>query len=296
MRTSLNNTLLSSFSMNAVTQSTDKWYAQLELGYRATPQGVDCHLQRHTGPLQVHRPLYPEGSQCAHHLILHPPGGVVGGDALDIHVEVESGAQALISAPSANRFYRIDDASLVQKQRIHLNIQEHAYLDWAPLETLFYEGSNALTQFNVNLMPNSHFIGWEISALGRKASGIDYGSGQLRQELNFTLGGRPLLVERTHLIGDGPHVDGFAMLQGHRVMGSLWLHPFSQPDLEVLRHHLEGYSLTNSLSSTTCLDSLGIVRVLSNDSREILEFFIHIWTWMRHHQRRYATPARVWFT
>ncbi|MGB5651682.1 MAG: urease accessory protein UreD, partial [Sedimenticolaceae bacterium] len=89
----------------------------MRLGFRAGPDStVLAERQRH-GPLAVQRPFYPEGGVC-HVYLLHPPGGVVGGDVLGIDVKLAQGAQALITTPGATKFYRSAGALARQTQRI----------------------------------------------------------------------------------------------------------------------------------------------------------------------------------
>ena len=60
----------------------------------------------------VERQLYGatnrEGSGCCHLYVLHPPGGVVAGDSLDVRLQLTEAAHVLITTPGAGRFYRTD--------------------------------------------------------------------------------------------------------------------------------------------------------------------------------------------
>ena len=83
-----------------------RWQAELALGFAATKRGVVLQHCRHQGPLYVQKPFYPEGRQLPHVYLLHPPGGLVSGDKLQINVAMARDTQALISTPGAGRVYR----------------------------------------------------------------------------------------------------------------------------------------------------------------------------------------------
>ena len=84
---------------SALQQATSSWLAQLELVYAKRHDKTVITQRQHIGPLTVQRPFYPEAEVC-HTYVLHPPGGVVGGDQLTLNVTVESGAHALITTPA----------------------------------------------------------------------------------------------------------------------------------------------------------------------------------------------------
>src|SRR5204863_486766 len=56
------------------------WRGSLAIDYRLREGRTIAH-DRHDGPLRVLRALHPEGGVC-HSVLVHPPGGVVGGRVL----------------------------------------------------------------------------------------------------------------------------------------------------------------------------------------------------------------------
>jgi len=90
------------------------WRAWLDLTFE---QGQEKTVlrRRHFGPLVIQRPFYPEGRTC-HAYLLHPPGGVVGGDRLSVKVDCSNNASGLITTPGANRFYGSDGRRAQQIQ------------------------------------------------------------------------------------------------------------------------------------------------------------------------------------
>lgn len=126
------------------TQVTDNsykgWQASLALQFCHTPEKTLLHSARHSGPLTVQRPFYPEGETC-HLYLLHPPGGIVGGDTLDISVRLDAKSHALITMPGASKFYRSNGPLACLSQ--HFYLDEEATLEWLPQDTIIFPGANA---------------------------------------------------------------------------------------------------------------------------------------------------------
>src|SRR6187549_2369470 len=105
------------------------WRGSLAIDYRL-----------HDGPLRVLRALHPVGGVC-HSVLVHPPGGVVGGDELSIELTLGQGAHALVTTPGATRFYRSAGATATQTLRVVAGAASR--LEWLPLETIAYNGCAA---------------------------------------------------------------------------------------------------------------------------------------------------------
>ncbi len=85
--------------MTEAALTASNWQAQLRLQLRAGAERTRLVPLERYGPLSVQRPFYPEG-ECCHVYLLHPPGGVVGGDELDLQVELQPGVRGLFTAPA----------------------------------------------------------------------------------------------------------------------------------------------------------------------------------------------------
>lgn len=191
------------------------WHARLSLDYqRQSDRTVLRHS--HDGPLRIFKSLYPEGDAVCHNVIVHPPGGLVGGDELDIDVQVASGAHALISTPGATRFYASDEAFATQQVRLHLDAG--ARLEWLPLETIAYPGCRAHNRWSAQLADGAELIAWDVTALGLPGAAQPFGSGEFRQRLEIP----GCWLEQARIDAqDLRLLDSPLGLGGHRCLGTL---------------------------------------------------------------------------
>ncbi len=159
------------------------WKAQLRLHYTRQGDRTSAH-DLHEGPLRVLQRLYPEGPSICHHVLVHPPGGVVGGDELHVHASLDAGTHALITTPGATRFYRTEGALALQSVRLQLT--DGARLEWLPMETIAYSGCQARNELRAELAPQAEMIGWDVLALGLPAAQQPFVEGCFEQQLAVT--------------------------------------------------------------------------------------------------------------
>ncbi|MEO7495016.1 MAG: urease accessory protein UreD, partial [Massilia sp.] len=144
------------------------WQASLRLRF-ADDGGTTRLVERsHSGPLRVQKPLYPEGARICHAIVVHPPGGVVGGDRLTIDAQAGAGTHCLLTSPGAAKWYRANGK--VSRQQVRLEAGEGACVEWLPQETIFFNDAHVELDHTVDLAAGATYIGSEILCFGRRAS------------------------------------------------------------------------------------------------------------------------------
>lgn len=270
--------------------STGGWQGRLCLGFVVRDSTTILAENSHHGPLRVQLPLYPEGGVC-HTCILHPPGGLVGGDRLELHLAAGEGAHALLTTPGATKFYRSAGLPAVQHQ--YLTVRGGT-LEWFPQDTILFPGAEAEITTEIRLEGEAVFIGWEVLCLGLPTRNERFSHGRLRNRLALYRDGRPLFLERLNVSGE----DDLASPAGLRnwpVTATFLATGVKEAYLAELRALLpqDGGSLTG----ITLLDDLLVGRYLGSSTFEAREIFQNLWAGLRPLLLgRKACPPRIWST
>lgn len=191
------------------------WHARLSLDYQRQGDRTVLH-HSHDGPLRIFKSLYPEGDAICHNVIVHPPGGLVGGDRLDIDVHIGAGAHALLSTPGATRFYASDEA--FAGQHVQLQLDAGARLEWLPLEAIAYPGCRAQNRWSATLADDAELMAWDVTALGLPGASQPFASGEFHQHLEIP----GLWLEQARIAAsDQRLMDSPLGLGGRRCIGTL---------------------------------------------------------------------------
>ena len=273
------------------TNPQEGWRATLDLVFEPRNQRTVLTRNRHDGPLRVQRLLYLEGKGC-HAYILHPPGGVVGGDRLTIRARVKTGAAVLSTTPGATKFYRSGGREAVQKNR--LRVENGACLEWLPQETIAYPGTEAIISTRVDLEKESGFVGWDVLCIGLPACGRNFDSGFLDSSFEIHREGRPLFIDRFR-ISDPADLHRPAGLRGFSVCGTFFAVGAVLDVADSLRKTLEPEP--GRFVGLTSMDDLLVARYLGDSSFEAKQLFECLWTLLRPRLfGRKACPPGIWAT
>jgi urease accessory protein len=270
------------------------WNAHLSLKFGSSDGKTVLCDQRHSGPLLVQRPFYPEGESVCHVYVLHPPGGVVGGDTLELDIGVRSQAHVLATTPTAGKFYR--SAGPEARQTVNIAVQPGAALEWLPQETIIYDQVHARISTRIDLAADARFIGWDVLCLGLPASGAKFQRGMLRQTVEIWRDGELLLIERGQYDGESPILTARWGLAEYPVNGTFWCTTDNRHLVEVIRQQIPPPQ-TDELWSATWMQGLLVCRYLGWDAFRAHRLFVQIWQVIRPDVfGREACPPRIWRT
>jgi urease accessory protein len=279
--------------MASVDPIASSWRAHLAITLAGLGDRTVVRHRRHEGPLQVQRALYPEGEQPCHLYIVHPPGGVVGGDRLDLNIALEARAHALVTTPAAGKFYRSSAACAVQEQR--LRVARGACLEWFPQESIVFDGARIATRTRVELDDESRFIGWEIACLGRPAAGERFTHGEARVAFELWRNSRPLWIERGGYEGGAAVLTAPWGLGGASVVGTLLCVTDDPGALAAVRDVWAGEH--GALLAATHADGVLACRYQGTSADAAKALFIRAWAVLRPRVcGRAAQPPRIWLT
>lgn len=274
------------------------WRGRLSLDYRLAAGRTVAHAA-HDGPLRVLQPLHPEGPGICHHVVLHPPGGVVAGDELLLDAKLGPGCHALITTPGATRFYRSEGPAALQQAQLRL--APGARLEWLPLEAIAYSGCRAENRVRFELEGDAETIGWDLLALGLPASGQPFGSGSFRQVVEWP--GRWLEQARI-AADDALLLRSAAGWAGHPVLATAWFAtgaalPNARRDalLDAARGVIAGHALAARAGVTSSQPGLLVLRALSPRVEPVMELLIQVRAaWRREAWGLDGTAPRIWRT
>ncbi|WP_085630910.1 urease accessory protein UreD [Pseudomonas sp. R16(2017)] len=269
---------------------TPSWHAELELAYARFGDCTRPTRRRHLGPLRVQKHLYAEGPEVCQHIIVHPPGGIAGGDRLNIGAHVERDAWAQITSPGAAKWYRAAGPAF---QRLDLRVGPGATLEWLPQETIVYSAAQAELTTSIDLEDDARLFYWDVVALGRPAAGERFDRGHFQAHLDIRRDGRPLWHERQRIAGGDGLLDSPIGLDGHPVFATLLVTGEIDAGLLERCRALD----PGVRGDLTQLPGLLVARCLAAEALQARAWLIGLWRLLRPVLLvREAVPPRIWNT
>ncbi len=260
------------------------WQGHLQLTYRYNRAKTQAVQHQGTAPLKVQRSFYPEDEAICHNTILHTAGGVVGGDGLQIDINLQPQARAVITTAAAGKIY--GGNGIPATQQIIQNIEDGACLEWLPQETIVFNQAIFHQHLRVNLAATASWLGWQIDRFGRTARGEKFTHGEWKSATEVYRQGKPVWIDRQLLSGD-KMVDSIHSLAGYPIVGNLaWIGDESISGDRLIKNLvIEARSLFGGESSkigVTRLTEGLLCRYRGDSTTEVRQWFTAVWHLLRH--------------
>jgi urease accessory protein len=278
------------------------WNASLDLSYTLRPSQVGNKTIAqfaHSGPLRILQSLYPEGEAVCHNVLVHPPGGLVGGDTLDLRIAVAPGAHGLMTTPGATRFYRSEGETALQRTAI--TVAADARMEWLPLESIAYSGCLAENRLTLALGPGAELLGWDVTALGLPAANKPFEAGHFCQHLEAP----GVWLERANIKAlDSLLLSSPLGLAGHSCFATLFFIAGSklgrdrrQAALDAARGVIDGHTLCATAGATSPDGQVVLVRVLAPRVEPAMALLRAVWlAWRSELWQINTSSPRIWST
>lgn len=277
------------------------WQAQLNLRFakRAANDfastGRTVLVERtHSGPLVVQKPLYPEGDGICHAIIVHPPGGIAGGDRLHLQADLEADAHALLTTPGAGKWYKANGR--VAAQQLQFKLAERATLEWLPQETILFDAAQARMTTRVDLGADAKFAGWEILCFGRRAAGETFAQGSLRQRVQIWRGDDLLWNEAAHIEAGSRALLSPLGMNGRAISATFLVAAGAVPT-QVLEDCRAIVPRDGNAYGVTALPDIFAARLLGDNAEQARDYFEKLWHVLRPwYANTEMQRPRIWCT
>lgn len=224
-----------------------------------------------------------------HTYLLHPPGGLVAGDELNITVDVAENAHALITTPGATKVY-LSKSGFASIQN---TLDVKGSLEWFPQETILFDGSRVSSQTMLHFGAEARGFAWDIVCLGRPAGDFLYETGHASLVLSVKTNDGLKLYDVLKLNESPSFFTSPWGLNNHTVIGTMIAYPVDDQILAKVQGLLEN---TPGVEMTV-LDDLMVVRGLADQALELRQVFCRVWEQLRPLLLdRPACNPRIWST
>ena len=275
-----------------------RWKASLALDFGTQATRTYLAKKQHVGPLVIQKTLHPEGDEVCHGIIIHPPGGVAGGDELTLKVTLAQNANVLLTTPGAGKWYKANNK--VASQQLQFDLAENASLEWLPQENILFDGAMVDFSANINLAENAKYAAWEILCFGRQAKGERWNTGRLSQNLTIKRKDKVLWQERTMLMANDRFFDSLIGLGGNVISGSFVIAAGSVPATllaECQQVQVVDKADIKARYGVTALPEVFSARYVGMSAPAARQYFERLWYILRPwYLSRAVTRPRIWNT
>jgi len=150
-------------------------------------------------------------------------GGVLGGDHLDLAIDVGPRAVAQVTSTGATRIYRSRKNAEPAEQRLRIDVAEDGLVEYLPDQLIPFAGSRYRQQTRIELGANAGLFWWETVAPGREAHNEMFAYDLLRIKTSISALGQPIAIEHMRIEPSRRSIISFARLGSYAYFSTFYI-------------------------------------------------------------------------
>ncbi len=188
-------------------------------------------------PLQLIRPLYPEGEQPAHMTLINPTGGHVGGDVLELEIALDEGARVLWTTQGATKVYKSLGEPVVSTTKIEMGGESG--LELLPDPVIPFKDSIYAQETKISMAEGAKLLYGESLYHGRVASGEHFDYSSLKLKLHIDYGGVPLLRDVMEVNPKESDPERLGLFEPYPYLGSFYVAGGADAELNLIAEQVD---------------------------------------------------------
>lgn len=299
----MDDTQINHEALPSLGSTPKRWVAHLILRFahqRIANQASRSYLafKQHQGPLVLQKSLHPEGPEVCHGVVVHPPGGVAGGDDITLNVSLASKSTALLTTPGAGKWYKANGQTA--NQHLQFGLAAESCFEWFPQENILFDGAQVGFSARIDLAADARYAGWEIVCFGRQAQQERWQTGYMHQNLAIYREQKLIWRETTKLTPQSLSICSIAGLADNAVNASFVVAAGAVPPqiLEDCRAIKPNVALDlQARYGVTALPEIFSARYVGQSAQAAKQYFEQLWNVLRPwYADRDAVRPRIWNT
>jgi urease accessory protein len=150
-------------------------------------------------------------------------GGVLGGDHLDLAIEVGPRATAQVTSTGATRIYRSRKDAEAAQQRLRIKVEGDGLIEYLPDQLIPFAGSHYRQETRIELGANAGLFWWETVAPGREARNEMFGYDLLELKTWISALGQPIAIEHMRIEPTKRSMFSLARLGAYRYFSTFYI-------------------------------------------------------------------------
>ncbi len=207
-------------------------------------------------------------------VLINTSGGLTGGDNMSFDVVLHEKAELTVTGQAAEKIYKSIGPDVVVRAR--LKVEEDAYLEWLPQETILFDRARLNRVNKIELTKNSKVLAVEATILGRSAHGETVSDANLVDGWEIRRDGKLVWYDRFRFDGNMEDVlKRPALMDGATAFATLIVAASDTTKyLEIARKAEQNVS--SRMGSTSLDDDLTIIRFLDNDPQALRKNLVYV--------------------